>query len=60
MTSKVTSKVTSSGTLFRHFWLDSKGREASGGLATVKDGGGKAKQRKRRQEREGGKAKDAK
>ena len=48
MTSKVTSKVTSSGTLFRYFWLDSKGREASGGLATMK-----AKQREcRERERE--------
>ena len=57
LTFKVTSKVTSSGTHFRYFWLDSKGREASGGLAIVKEGG-KAKEVQRKRERE--KAKDAK
>ncbi len=41
MTSKVTLKVTSCKAHFRYFWLDSKGREASGGLA--KEGNSKAK-----------------
>ncbi len=36
---------------FRYFWLDSKGREASGGLAIVKEGG-KAKGVERKRERE--------
>ena len=47
MTSKVTSKVTSSGTFFRYFWLDSKGRETAVVSTTVKEGHVKAKRREK-------------
>ncbi len=51
MTSKVTSKVTSSGTPFSSLLAGLKGKKGVRWFPTVK-GGGKAKQRKRR-EKEG-------